>query len=152
MQNLFNLIASYFDNDWHTIASDLDAFFGLIGLAMTAYIAWSLRKIKNNYIFRVRAPEFLRVLKKQASTLIDYGNDFENNKTDIGVELTRVDVKLGALESRVSGNTKKTVKQLRRNIKVYKETPGEEKFYAVYEEIQRVVEEIKELQEKLNLE
>jgi hypothetical protein len=69
------------------------------------------------------------VLTEHAEVLIKLTADFESNKTQIGVELTRIDVKLRALQSRVGGNAKKAIRQLRDNINSYEETPEAKRVY-----------------------
>lgn len=128
-------------------------YASLIGLLLTVSIWWGLRKIKNTYIFRVRAPEFVRVLTKRASILIACGNDFENSRQIIDVELVTSDVMLNSMQRRMRGESRKAVKKLRRLIKEYRRAPGnEEHFYLIYSEMQCVIQEVKELQKELNLE
>jgi hypothetical protein len=138
---------------WRQILADIGSIASLISLALTGYVAWNLRKIKNKYIFRAKAPGFVRMLSKHASTLIDYANDFENSKHQISAELTRIDVRVRRMQGRMGGEAKKAVKQLRNLIEAYEaDRDNQEKFYAIYYEMQRVVEEVKELQEDLSLE
>lgn len=125
----------------------------IISLLLTIYVALSIRKIRNTYIFRIRAPQFVRTLRKQASTLIDYANDFESFKQETGDELARVDVKLRAMQGRLRGDLRKAVKELRARIKDYEKEPDDEaKFRLTYRSMQRVIEEVKEYQEDLDLE
>jgi hypothetical protein len=138
---------------YRQILSDFGSYASLISLALTAYIAWSLRKIRNTYIFRIRAPQFVKTLRKQASTLIGYANDFDSFKQEIGDELARVDVKLKAMQGRMRGESKKAVRELRALIKECEREPGSEaKFRLAYRGMQRVIEEVKEYQEDLDLE
>jgi len=125
----------------------------LVSLVLTVYVAWSLRKIKNTYIFRMRAPHFTKTLTKHASTLIDYARDFNSSQHEIGDELARVDVKLKAMQGRMRGASKKAVKELRDRIRDFERAPGDEaKFRLAYRGMQRVIEEVKEYQEDLDLE
>jgi hypothetical protein len=128
-------------------------YASLIGLLLTVSIWWGLRKIKNTYIFRLRAPEFVRVLTKHASILIACGNDFDGSRQAIDVELVTSDVMLNSMQRKMRGESRKAVKRLRKLIKEYRQTPGnEEHFYLIYAEMQRVIQEVKELQKELNLE
>lgn len=138
---------------WRQILADIGSLASLVSLALTGYIAWSLRKIKNNYIFRIRAPEFVKALAKHASTLIGYANDFENFKQEIGVELAKLDVRLRSMQGRMRGESKRAIEQLRSDIEAYEKDPdNKDKFYIVYRGTHRVVEEVKESREDLNLE
>jgi hypothetical protein len=92
------------------------------------------------------------MLIDRASTLTDYGNEFDDSKQQIGDELARVDVKLRTMQGRVRGESKKAIKQLRASIKAYEQAPDDAKFRLIYRGMQRVIEEVKEFQEDLNLE
>ncbi len=138
---------------YRTILSDAANYASVIGLLLTVSIWWGLRKIKNTYTSRVGAPEFVRVLTKHASALVACGNDFENSRQAIGVELATSDVTLRSMHRKMRGESKKAVKQLRILIKEYKQDPdNKEQFYSIYTEMQRVIEEVRELQKELNLE
>jgi hypothetical protein len=137
---------------WRQLLADAGSIASLVSLALTGYVALSLRKIKNTYIFRIRAPEFIKALLNHASTLNDYGNDYDNSTQEIGDELARADVKLRSMEGRMRGESKAAVKQLRVLIEGYNDEPSREKFRLIYRGIQRVVEEIRESREDLSLE
>ncbi|MCP9493777.1 MAG: hypothetical protein MSG64_04890 [Pyrinomonadaceae bacterium MAG19_C2-C3] len=125
----------------------------IISLGLTIYVAWNVRILANKYIFRLRAPQFIRMLNKKASTLIDYANDFKNFQLEIGDELARMDVRLKAMQRRMRGESKKDVKELRARIKDCEQEPDNEaKFRLAYRSMQRVIEGVKEYQEELNLE
>lgn len=128
------------------------SYASIVSLALTIYVALNVGRIKNSYIFRVRAPGFERALKKHAAALTDYGNDFNKFTQEIGNELERADVKLRAMQGRMRGESRRAVKQLRGLIKEYEQVPNETRFRVVYRKMQRVIEEVKEYQEDLDLE
>lgn len=88
---------------YRQMLSDLGSYASLISLVLTIYIAWSLRKIRNTYIFRVRAPGFVKVLGRHASTLIEYGNNFDTSQHQISIELIKIDVRVIAIQRRLRG-------------------------------------------------
>ena len=138
---------------WRQILADIGSIASVVSLLLTGYIAWNLRNIRNNYIFRLKAPEFIKALTKHASNLNAYGNDFENLKLEAGDELAKLDVKLRSIQGRMRGEAKKSVKRLRELIEEYHNEPdSKERFRLVYRETQRVVEEVRESREDLNLE
>jgi hypothetical protein len=138
---------------FRTILSDIGSYASITSLLLTAYIAWSLRRVKNTYIFRFRAPQFAKDLTTYASTLIELGNDFDNSKEAIGIELAKADVRLRYVQSRMRGASRNAVKELRLLIREYNLAPDDkDKLYLVYRGLHGVVEEVKELQEDLNLE
>ncbi|MFN2455131.1 MAG: hypothetical protein ABR577_13010 [Pyrinomonadaceae bacterium] len=129
------------------------SYASIVSLVLTIYVALSVGRIKNSYIFRVRAPKFERALRKHTAALTNYGNDFTNSIQEIGDELERADVKLRAMQGRMRGESRQAVKQLRKLIKAYEQAPDDEpKFRVVYRKMQRVIEEVKEYQEDLDLE
>ena len=143
----------YLDNTWHTVLSDIGSIASLAGLGFTIYVAWNLRNIKNNYIFRVRAPDFIKTVEKQAKTLLGYGNNFANTKQEISVELVKVDVRLQAIEPRMRGSARKAVKEVRLYIKKYEtDSNNRDSFDAICNGLIRVIAEVQELHEDLNLE
>lgn len=147
-ENLLNALRNY------ASLSQLDSYASIIGLLITIYVALSLRSIRRTYIFRVRAPEFIRVLTKHASTLVSFGNDFDNSKEKINVQLAISDVKLRYMQRRMRrGEAKRTIKQLRILMKTFTQNEGNrDQFYLIYTQMQRVVAEVKELQKELDLE
>ena len=142
----------YLDNSWHTVLSDIGSIASFVGLGLTIYVAWGLLNIRNNYIFRVRAPGFLKAVEKHTKMLLEYGKDFASTKHEISVELVNVEVRLLAIEPRMRRNARKAVKDVRLAIKIYEDANSEENFYAVYKGLRRVIAEVKELCEDLNLE
>ncbi len=61
-------------------------YASIVSLAVTIYVALSVGRIKNSYIFRVKAPRFERALRNHAAELTNYGNDFANSVQEIGDE------------------------------------------------------------------
>lgn len=137
---------------WKYLA-EVGSISSVISLGVSIYVALSLRKIRNTYIFRARAPQFVRALKNHASTLIQYGSDIDNSRREIEVELTKIDVRARTMQSRMRGESRRAAKRLRMVIKAYEVDPtSQDKFYAVYKAVLRVVEEVKELREDLSQE
>jgi hypothetical protein len=125
----------------------------LISLCVAIYVALNIRAIKKKYIFRLRAPVFIRSLTKQASVLQAYGDDFENSIQDIGDELVKMDAKLRSMKETTRGASKRSIKKLRSVIKEYNNEPkNKQKFRLIYREIQGVIIEVEQSREDLNLE
>jgi hypothetical protein len=143
----------YLDNTWHTILSDLGSIASFAGLGISVYVAWNLRHIKNSYIFRVRAPDFIKTVDKHAKILLKYGNDFAAAKQEIVAELVKADVRLRAMELRMRGSAKQAITDTRSHIEAYKaDSSNRDKFDEVYNGFVRIVAEIEELVQDLNLE
>lgn len=135
------------------ILADVGGFASIISLILTSIIFFNLRTIKNSYIFRIRSPQFIRFLTTKTSELNDLAREFSANTKQIVDELAKVDVRLSSMQERMSGNAKQAIIDLRERIKIYEQSPDdEEKFNQVHRWMQRVIEEVKELQQDLNLE
>jgi hypothetical protein len=92
--------------------SDAGSLASLIGLLVTFWVAMSVRRIKSFYIVTARVPELARRLKQHSSALATYLNDFEAFKDKIREELVVTEVTVNSLRRKVSGQTKRTVKVL----------------------------------------
>lgn len=134
------------------LLADVGSIASLFSLILTAIIYLDLRRIKNSYIFRIRSPQLVRFLTAKTSYLIDLAKDFPTDNKQINIELAKIDVRLNSMQGRITGSTKKTVTNLRERIKVFEQSPNEENFNQIYIFMIRVIEEIKELQQDLNLE
>lgn len=132
--------------------ADIGSLASIFSLVLTFIIYLDLRRIKNSYIFRIKSPQLLRFLTKITSDLTELASEFPANSKQIADELAKVDVRLNSMQGRMSGSAKKAVIELRERIKVYERLPNEEGFDQVRRFIYRVIEEIKELQQDLNLE
>ena len=134
------------------LLADAGSIASLIGLILTVIIYLDLRRIKNSYIFRIKSPQFVRFLTSKTSALIDLAQDFPNNNKQINIELAKIDVRLNSMQVRTTGSAKKAVIELRERIKIFEQSPNEENFDRVFMLMIRVIDEIKELQQDLNLE
>lgn len=142
---------SYSLSEWGSIASIVGLVFSLFSLGVSIYTALNVRKIRNKYMFRLTAPDLVKGLSKHASTLVGYADNSEKHHLHIKEELTKSDVKLMTLESRLKGQSKKSVKQARGSIKKYNPRDNDG-IFTIYTEIMRVVEEVKAELTDLNLE
>ena len=135
------------------LLADIGSIASIIGLILTFIIFLGLRSIKNSYIFRIRSPQFIRFLNSKVSEFDDLAREFSTNSKQIADEFVKVDVRLRYMQERTSGSAKEAVIDLRKNIKLYELSPDDkEKFNLAYREMLRVIEEVKELQQDLNLE
>ena len=143
----------YLDNSWHTVLSDIGSIASLVGLGLTVYVVWGLRSIRNNYIFRVRAPDFVKDIEKSRKILLKCGTDFDSAKHEISVELVRVEARLEAMEPRMRGNAKKAAQEALLCIKKYEDDlTNRDNFNAAYRGLVKVIAKVRELREDLNLE
>jgi hypothetical protein len=146
-----NFFARLFIGD---VLSVLASYASIIGLGLTVYIAVSISKrSKSNYSFLRRAAEFERTLRRCTAALTNCGTDFSNSTQEIIVELGRADVTLRKLERLMRGDAKREVKETRAAIKSHEQDPtNEDKYRFAYSRLQRVIVEINEYKEDINME
>lgn len=94
----------------------------IIGLVISIYLIFGIKRIHNHFLFKARFPKLKFALTKRATELNDLINDFESNEFKIKHNLRLVGAILKNLERKVHGEIKKSVSQLRFEIKQYTST------------------------------
>jgi hypothetical protein len=62
--------------------SDVGSIASLISLGMTFYVLYTVRKIKNFYVFKARVPELTGQLEGHASKLIEFHGELQKFKRE----------------------------------------------------------------------
>jgi hypothetical protein len=136
--------------DWLTIFGFLVSFLSLI---ISVVVLVNIKNIKNFYKLKVRGPELIKELTKFTSNLAGLLEDFRNNTTDIQLQLGQSEGKLRRLESMAAGQTKKTLKQIRKSVGSFKVTiENEQEVRSIYVEMMKALEEVKDHQKDASLE
>jgi hypothetical protein len=139
-----------FSNEVFTAFSNLSA---IISALISIYLFFTIRRLKNNYLFKIRVPQLIDELKMNASNLVNYTNDFANSIAEIKLEIGKIEVKLGVLKGKVPRNTKRSIERVVMSINSYKADDRKEgRLYDTYVEMQKLIEEINNLYEDRKLE
>jgi hypothetical protein len=85
----------------------------IIGVFISLYLIYALRKIHKHFLFKARFPELKRSLSDKSSKLSDLLQDFDNNKPDIKHNLRLIETILKNCEKKVDGEYKKSVSTLK---------------------------------------
>jgi predicted PurR-regulated permease PerM len=91
----------------------------VIGFVLTLYVSFAIRNIRKYYIFTARVPELVRRLKEHNSKISELLNDYENSMQAIDIEIASMQVILNSLKSKISGNGKKSTRELISQTKSY---------------------------------
>lgn len=125
----------------------------IISLLLTIFVYYNVRKLREHYMFRARAPEIIRRLLAHSSNLANYLNTFMESLPQIDLELRLAEVQLRSLGKKLRGQPKKSVRQLLKSIKAYDiNEQGDEELRRVYVELMKVIEEVKEHRKDLDWE
>jgi|GEM_PF-2272583 len=149
--DLTTYVSKFFAKENFSFISDIAS---VISLILTLFVLYEVRRLKEQYKFRVRGPEILRKLKAHSAKLADYLNEFESFLPQIDLELGRSHVQLKSLEKKkLPRSVKKAIKHLRKSIQSYNaSTKDEEVIRQVYVEMMVVIEEVNDYQKDLDWE
>lgn len=133
-------------SDWGNVSS-------IAGLGVTLFVAWSVRRLRQQYSFKARLPQILHKLSERASALSSLLNDFERNRGDIQLELSQTKPLLKSLRSKLSRAQRKSCKNLNAEIDLALRVPVYRKsVWNVYVSIQTLIQELEELNQDLEWE
>jgi hypothetical protein len=90
--------------------SPLGDVASLVGFALTVYVSFGIRKIRKFYVLRARLPELNKRLRTHASNLSNHLNDFRAFRDEALKELTTAEVTLRSLKGKLSGPSRRAVK------------------------------------------
>jgi hypothetical protein len=119
----------------------------LIGLGLTIYVLLTIRKIKSYYVFKARVPDLLKAMSKHGSKLAQFHNDFENSKPQILLEVGQAEVTLKSLNAKVDKQIKISINEVAKQISDYKTYQEKSRAWNIYISLQKVNQEITNLQE-----
>lgn len=124
-------------------------FVSIASLILTIYVLTTIKGIRRHFVSRIRLPELGKQLKRFASQLADYQNEYETSKPDIKLLIGRVEVTLAEIHTKVSGPTKDLVMSGIDKIQEYnqKDEGSLEDSWAIYGEVQKIIDKIDFFQE-----
>jgi hypothetical protein len=136
LQSIFDFVVAIFPH-FANICS-------VLGLLVTLYVLKELNKIRRNYLLKARIPELMNSITSYSSKLNDGLGDFETNKKEIEVTLTKCDSVLNILKSKVDGTAKKQSIKIINSINNKKERLTVDKAWALYRDLLWLLECLKE--------
>lgn len=125
----------------------------IVGLGVTIYVLHTLKSIKNRFMFTARVPESKERLQELASKIIDLHKDYAGNTTLLEVEVAKIEAVVNSLDRKVNkkiASTKNILKLITDFHKIDRTPQNNDqkanKILEIYTEIQKVLEEIAELE------
>ncbi|MDI6792939.1 MAG: hypothetical protein QME81_08755 [bacterium] len=126
--------------------SDVGSIASIVGLILTLVVFISLRRIRSEFLFKVRVPELQESLKAHASKVFEYHRDYETSKKDeINKELAIAEVNLKSLARKTLGELKTSTKKLQKQIEEFRrngKVRSKDELYEIYIEMIKLSEEI----------
>jgi hypothetical protein len=137
-------LTNYFQEFDMSKAADL---LSVVTFLLAIYVSLAVRNVKNNYLFRARAPGLVKNLSKQASQLSEFGEERGKNAHEIAVLMGQIDVSLSSLKKKTARGwgRGRTISRTRKKIKAYLKLPGEDRFWDVYAEAHKVIAETNQI-------
>jgi hypothetical protein len=88
----------------------------IIGLAITAKVAWDVREIQKQYHRRARLPSHQKSLDKCRQMVSELLRDTAKNRAQLEIELSELSGRLPSLSQMLSGSALKKVQRLQAEI------------------------------------
>lgn len=124
----------------------------ILAIVISTYAAATIRLVRRDILKRVALPQLLDEITKRASAISGLMRQYQANRNEIGVEMSRCDAHLKVLNTKVSGDVLVTVTELRATIKRYKARPrwfrprpqnSKQDAWRIYEQMIGLSEELK---------
>jgi len=129
---------------------DIGAVASVVGLAITVFIAFGVRKIKRSFLAKARLPELIRRLDKHASRLSSYLSDFPRFGDKARYELAQSQATLRSVERKLQGEQRRSCRTVRKMIsKQRRRNVTSDDVARTYEEMTFLLQALKEYQQDL---
>lgn len=138
--------------------SDIGSWASILGIFISGITVITVLMLKKQFIFRSRVEEHTDKLKKIASNISNYLNNYNNEDHQIHEEFALADVELRYIQRGASGNLLKDIKnaragirsfQLRSFIKIEAIKPDQKTIRHINTKINIVVAELQNVKKEL---
>jgi len=119
----------------------------ILGLLITIWILFNLNGIRKDFLFKARIPHLIQKLEKHSSLLSTYLQDFVGSKQMINLELGKCRANLKSLRSKLPRSSRGSVKKLESQIQTNTPISSKEKTWAIYTELNSLIEAMKNLEQ-----
>src|SRR5262245_57724413 len=92
----------------------------VVALFVSGYAALAIRSVRSRILSKVRLPELEGQLEAVATEIATLMREYDTNRDQVGLALSRCQAHLTVLQTSVTGNTKATVRKLLAEIRKYK--------------------------------
>ena len=142
-------ILRFFSNDlWSGLANIQSSIS--FGLLLWGFV--NLRKIKRYYVFTGRVPDLLESLRRHASSISLFLNDFEDSISGISEELARAEIVVKSLKKKLNREPKRAMGKLLKTMRAYEKSSTEANLWQAYIGMIKAVDQIEDLQQDMKWE
>lgn len=140
-------------NNFNNIA----AWSSIIGLAVSLWVLYSIRKLRTHYTSKARIPELIKQLEEYSSQLNTLLNDVEKNKQIILTISKRLEFTLNSIQKKSSRNIYTAIRKLNSRINNLRSNRGsiisifsrvtwnfENEVWDLYTDLQGILQGLKE--------
>ena len=152
MSSVVDTIAKFLaNNEWFVAVVNITS---LVGFIITLWVFVEIRRIRSHYVFKGRVPQHTKKLKRSASKIADYMNDFEDMLPQIKLELVSIEVELESLAKKLDRRSRQSINELLKRIRlcVGDRSKSISDLRGIYRDLHRVIARVEELQKDLNWE
>jgi hypothetical protein len=133
-----------------TIISYIGSVASVLGVFISIYLLWALKRIKNHFLLKVRIPELIDSLSDYANNLSNALQKHDQKIKEIEEILNKCEPVLKNLHLKVSGLAKRETKTLLKKMKKRKKPVNKDAAYDLYDNIQALIQTLKELKKDIN--
>src|SRR5437016_14477969 len=104
--------------------SDAGSIASLVSLALTGFVAFTVREIRRGVLYKARAPELLKTLTNHRSALNTYLTDYPASLRDFQRQLPAIESTLLTLETKVGWRFSRQRRFIRRVKRLVSQSRG----------------------------
>jgi hypothetical protein len=120
----------------------------IVGCGVSLYVLREVTGIKKKYLFRIRVPEIIKSITSYTSDLSEKLEHFEENRKVISVIFVRCNSTLEILESKLKGNSKRHLQDIKENLK-NKNSFNYDEAWVIYGQLLGLLDYLKESKKDL---
>jgi hypothetical protein len=129
--------------------ANLASFSSVAGFLISIFVVLSLWDIKKQFLFRARVPALHKSLRKHATQLSRYLQDFDNHNEAIDEELSLAEVNISSIRAKApNGKLKRRLGDLAKEIRIYRKGMGPKlkpNLRSIYVNLNMLIQEISNL-------
>lgn len=135
----------------------IGSWSSILGLLVSVYVLWEVRQIRRQFLLRLRIGDLLQALQNQAAEMSTSLNDFEESHHEVGVIFAHCESTLQNLQSKLSGDEKRQIRNLIKSLRSYhrlgflrkKRNLDYDEAWRAYTALQGIIESIRHLREDI---
>lgn len=139
-------------NDSPILFTRLGSISSIIGLLLTIFILYKLRRIHRNFLFQARFPDLKRKITRHRSNLSKLLTTYDGSADQVEIELRKCQSNLCSLKRKVARSLRGDIKRLVKHIKNISRSsshPSKEEIRKVYISLVFIEQELENFSEDI---